>query len=319
MRGLTMGRHKGMNRPIKRQRAVLLLAALGLAVGVCGLLAAARPAAAADDGQPLPTRQENVAGLVQTDVSSADLQPLLDKAGQLRDRLKFPVGTRREARHSRDVDSRREYDEVSERASDGQMLSLIRFASDGGLMAAIRLDRPVRGQTLVSQEVASASAIRWASVAGLSVGKPNRTYPDPSAGGWRIEWDRLEDGIPVKNDGVVVTIWRDGTLAGIGRPWSQLGAKPDRVMDSARATSLAAEFLGRTVGPDVAFSIQHQELEWIQPNDTFDLAARVAGDGVMRLAWVVVFAASDADSDVIAVALYIDAGDGSLLGGDYVD
>lgn len=304
---------------MRSQRTLLLLVALGLAWGAAGLLAAGSPAAASVDPQPASAGEE-APGRVRTDVASADLQPLLNKASQLRDRLRFPVGTRRETGHVRDARSRQEYDEVNEKASNGQMLSLIRFAPDGELVAAIRLDTPIRGRTIVTEDVATTSARNWAGVAGLSVGKPNRASHDPSGGGWRVEWDRIEDGIPVRNDGVVITLWRDGTIAGIGRPWSQLGAKPEVVIDEAQAKDLAQGFLRQMVGSDLRhFPMQSQKLEWIQPNDTFDIAEPIAGDQTTRLAWVVDFEASGpARDNIFSVTLYVDAGDGRLLGGDYV-
>jgi hypothetical protein len=57
----------------------------------------------------------------------------------------------------------------------------------------------------------------------------------------------------------------------------------------------------------------------VSPNDTFDSHFVLDPAGTRHLAWVLSYDASDDVETMTQLILYIDAGDGSLLGGDVVE
>ena len=62
------------------------------------------------------------------------------------------------------------------------------------------------------------------------------------------------------------------------------------------------------------------DLEWVGPNAAFDPAAVGEAAAPYRLAWVANVKPTGAASDVLRlVTLYVDAGDGSIIGGDVVE
>jgi hypothetical protein len=59
------------------------------------------------------------------------------------------------------------------------------------------------------------------------------------------------------------------------------------------------------------------ELAWMAPNDTFAPSRPDAPAATLRLSWVARVATTAALADSLrGLELYLDAGDGSLLGGD---
>jgi hypothetical protein len=75
-------------------------------------------------------------------------------------------------------------------------------------------------------------------------------------------------------------------------------------------------FAGRGFG----YAIQGMNLEWVGPNAAFDPAKVAAGDEPYRLAWVANVQPSGSIADVVRlITLYVDAGDGTVIGGDVVE
>ena len=59
---------------------------------------------------------------------------------------------------------------------------------------------------------------------------------------------------------------------------------------------------------------------WIAPNDAFAPGGADAPAATLRLAWVVTFGTTGALADRLhGVAVYVDAGDGTILGGDVAE
>jgi hypothetical protein len=62
------------------------------------------------------------------------------------------------------------------------------------------------------------------------------------------------------------------------------------------------------------------ELAWVAPNDTFGGARADAPAAVLRLAWAVRYDTQGALAErVRSIEVWVDAGDGHLLGGDVVE
>jgi hypothetical protein len=75
-------------------------------------------------------------------------------------------------------------------------------------------------------------------------------------------------------------------------------------------------FAGRGFG----YAIQNMNLEWVGPNAAFDPAKVGAADEPYRLAWVANVIPSGSIADVVRlITLYVDAGDGTVIGGDVVE
>jgi hypothetical protein len=59
---------------------------------------------------------------------------------------------------------------------------------------------------------------------------------------------------------------------------------------------------------------------WVRPNAAFDSTRSTFEDSVCRLAWVVnVKMSNGSDEDSSLLTIFLDAGDGSELGGDMVE
>src|SRR5438552_3089424 len=82
---------------------------------------------------------------------------------------------------------------------------------------------------------AAARATTLARAAGLvPSGRPD-VRRAAGAGGWSISWQRLVDGVPVRGDGLRLTLWPDGGLHGLTRTERPLAPAPSRVLDAAAA------------------------------------------------------------------------------------
>jgi hypothetical protein len=97
-----------------------------------------------------------------------------------------------------------------------------------------------------------------------------------------------------------------------------LASRPSRVIDEAaaraRATLALADLFGSRSGQAVISAVA---LGWIAPNDAFEPTAPDAPAATLRLAWVVEARTQGELSEGLrAVKLFLDAGSGTLLGGD---
>ena len=75
-------------------------------------------------------------------------------------------------------------------------------------------------------------------------------------------------------------------------------------------------FAGRNSG----HTIQGMDLEWVEPNGAFDPARITDSAQPYRLAWVANVKPTGAAANYVwLMTLYVDAGDGSIIGGDVVE
>jgi hypothetical protein len=246
---------------------------------------------------------------------------VLVRAGKTRDALGFPVGARHTIKHVRDGFEHAEYDEVSEVDAAGRLTSVTQFDAQGQLRAAVRLDSGPRAGVNVTREVAIRSAQRSAVAAGLAVDTPGAADVDEANGGWTISWARQQDGVPVRGDETRIHLWSDGRIQSLARVTHDLASPPDRRIGSDQARQVASAtvdqwFAGRNSG----HTIQGMDLEWVEPNGAFDPARITDSPQPYRLAWVAnVKPTGVAATYVWLMTLYVDAGDGSIIGGDVVE
>ena len=246
---------------------------------------------------------------------------VLARASKTRDALGFPVGAKHTSKHVRDGFEHAEYDEVSEVDTAGRVTSVTQFDAQGQLRAAVRLDSGPRAGLNVTREAAIQSAQRSAVAAGLAVDTPSAVDVDEANGGWTISWARKQDGVRVLGDETRVHLWSDGRIQSLARVTHDLASPPDRRIGSDQARQVASAtvdqwFAGRNSG----HTIQSMDLEWVGPNGAFDPARITDSPQPYRLAWVAnVKPTGAAASYVWLMTLYVDAGDGSIIGGDVVE
>ncbi len=232
--------------------------------------------------------------------------------------LGLPTGPKARAARVVDRFAGHALDEVVVRDEAGRRVAIVRMRTDGRLAAAVRLGWRARDGAPIGPERAAARAADVARSAGLAVG--GRPVVDRDVdGGWRATWSRTVDGIAALGDGASVTLFADGTLHAVAERLRTLAPEPTTRLDRETAERLARERLATLLGAGAATqtSLVGLDLAWVAPNDTFDAAAPDAPDPVLRLAWVARARTSGPLAERLrAIELYLDAGDGTLLGGD---
>ncbi len=194
---------------------------------------------------------------------------------------------------------------------------LVRLAADGRLATAIRLGWRAPTGRRIDAGRARARAVALAAAAGIAgAGTPRATQI--ADGGWRVAWERSVDGVPVPGDGSTITLFADGTFHAAVHRERPLAEAPATTLERRAAERIAGDRLGTLLGASRGQArIVGARLAWVAPNDTFDAAAPDAPDPILRLAWIVeVRTVAPLAGRLRALELYLDAGDGSLLGGD---
>ena len=296
------------------------------AVGTCALavsllvtagqLAAAPTQAPSSDPDPMGklAREEMV-------LDAGASSTLLAQAGETGNALGFPVGVKRIGKHVRDGFEQTEYDEVTELDSKGRVSSITQFDKSGRLRSAIRLDSPPRNVLKVNSAGAIRAAQRSAQTAGLTLGTPSATDVDQATGGWTVHWDRVAGGIRVRGDETRVQVWPDGRIQSVARVEHDLAPEPGQRIDADNAKHAASDNLDRWfAGRNSGYAIQGVALEWVEPIGAFDPMLAAATSVPYRLAWVTeVKPLGDAASAMWLMTLFVDAGDGNIIGGDFVE
>jgi len=296
-------------RPGRRSGSVLLLlSAAGLLIGgTAGRAAATDPYVA---GQP---------ATIVSAVSAGEAAVQVERAVQIGRRLGLPTPVRRTVERVEDRRGQTSFDEVTEFDAVGQPTALLRYAVDGRLLAAVRLGwHPDRGKT-VSVE-ADAVRIALAAARGAGIEPAGQAVPlSRGTNGWTVGWDRLVDGVTVPGDGIRVQLQADGSFHGFAWAEHALAPAPVVVLGAGVAQQSVGRLLDRWIPAasrgDVR--IDGASLAWVAPNDTFEPSLPDAPAAVRRLAWVVRVRSTGAFAEVLrGLEVAIDAGDGSLLGGD---
>ena len=230
-------------------------------------------------------------------------------------------GTSHRATRLDDRFEHRTYDEVTSLDAGGREVAISRFELDGTVAMAVGLGwRPGTGRA-VDATGAARSAVEVARTSGLAVSGQPDVRASAGSGGWSIAWQRRVDGAPVRGDGVRVLLWPDGSFHGLARSERPLAAAPTRPISAGKARAAAekraVELFGAAIDEARIISV---ERAWIAPNDTFGPAGPDASAATLRLAWVVRFESHGALAERLRqVELWLDAGNGSLLGGDLVE
>ena len=302
--------HPSFLRLGRRPAALILLLLGALFVLVSGL---ARPADASDP---------YVAGGDATRIvplTGALARPVTDRAIRHEKILGLPAAARRTIDRVVDRRGQRTYDEVTDLDARGRPVAVLRYALDGRIVAATRLGwQPGSGPALLAGPDAVLAADRVAR--SLGVAPVGRAVADRrGANGWFVRWGRFVDGIPVPGDGLRVQLWPDGSFHGLAASEHPLATPPSTTIAASTAEATVAGLLDRWIpaGDRLSARIVSSALAWVAPNDTFESARPDAPAEVRRLAWVVsVRNSGTLAASIRGLEVSIDAGDGTLLGGD---
>lgn len=301
--------HPSFLRLGRRSAAILLLlGALGLLV--TGL---ARPADASDP---------YVAGSDATRIarlSDALAAATVDRAAAHERLLGLPAATTRTVDRVVDRRGHRTFDEVTDLDGRGRPVAVLRYALDGRLLAATRLGwQQATGRALLTHPDAVRSADRLARSLGIvPAGTP--VADGRGANGWSVRWPRVLDGVPVPGDGLRVQLWPDGSFHGLSSAEHPLADRPATTISAAAAQAKVASLLDGWIPAAHRGEVRivGSSLAWVAPNDTFEAARADAPAEIRRLAWVVTVRSSGVLAQSLrAIEVSVDAGDGSLLGGD---
>lgn len=234
--------------------------------------------------------------------------------------LGLPVASAKATRVA-DVFDHRTYDEVTAVDAHGMDVALSRFDLDGSVAMALALGWHANAGRGLDGPAAAARAAAVARAAGLDPAGAARARESAGAGGWSVSWARVVDSVAVRGDGLRVALWPDGTFHALTRTERALAAPPDaRLQPSAARAAAVAVVAGRLGSAAADLVAAGPDLAWIAPNDALGGPRLDAPGETLRLAWIVRFDAHGALADRLrAVEVWIDAGDGRLLGGDVAE
>lgn len=266
-------------------------------------------------------RQMEIPGITSTPIYADNRPDVFARAGKARDAFGFPAGPRRTGRHVHDGFQSSDYDEVSEVDSAGNAMSITQFDAAGGLVSAVRFDAPPTQASNDTEEVAVKAAQRGLITFGMRVLGQARLQDDAVAGGWDVHWNRVEAGVSVRGDETSVHVWPDGRIQSVARVEHKLDAAPVHKLAQNQADQVADGQM-KAWFPDNAtgYSAEDKGLQWVGPNSAFDPSKVGSVPEAYRMAWVVnVKPAGPVAESVRLITLYIDAGNGMIIGGDVVE
>jgi hypothetical protein len=254
-------------------------------------------------------------------VGAAETNRAVGRADALARALGLP-GVLRSAVRLDDRFEHQVYDEVTSFDAAGREVAVARFEPSGRILMATQLTwRTVARGKAVDRDAAGRLAAGYARDAGIVVRGNPHLRASAGGGGWAVLWPRSVDGIPVRGDGVKVTVWADGAFHAIVRDEHPLATVPGRQITTGEARRLAARLVALRFGAAAAANLRIVGLDraWVGPNDTWAPERPDAAEATMRLAWAVRFeAAGELAERLRLLEVWLDAGDGRLLGGDVV-
>jgi hypothetical protein len=297
---------------VARPRRILPAASLLLA-GL-GLMAMSAPA-------PGSARDGFVAGgraTAQLPLDDAAASHILERAARVARALGLPDGVRDVTRLT-DRFEGSVIDEVVTVDGAGRPSAIERFAGDGRLRLAVQLGWSEPAGAIPEGRAVEIAA-RLLGDAGIRAAGDRLVARDGQ--GWTVSWSRSAGGVPVRGDGTTVRLWADGSIHSIAVVESPLAPVPGTRIEATTARNVV-EALVTARASAVAIespSIGGTELAWVAPNDLLDPGLPDAPSPERRLAWVVRLTPTGALSERFrAYELYVDAGDGRLLGGDVLE
>jgi hypothetical protein len=230
-------------------------------------------------------------------------------------------GVSQRVQRQADAFEHRTYDEVTSLDAAGREVAITRLELDGSVAMAVSLGWHPAGGRALDGPAAAARAVVLARAAGLTPHGQPSIRSSAGAGGWSISWPRIVDGVPVRGDGVRLALWPDGAFHGLTRTERPLAAAPTRLLDVDAARSAATTIATAGSGGSATdLRIVSVERAWVAPNDMFGGARLDAPAETLRLAWAVRYVSGGALAERLrSIEVWIDAGDGHLLGGDVVE
>jgi hypothetical protein len=251
-------------------------------------------------------------------LGSSDADRALRRAAD----LSRAIGLAGDARTVERLDDKfdhRIYDEVVARDRTGREVSIARFGTDGRVVMAVALGWHGSSALSVGRDTAAGRATRIARAAGVTVhGAPIvRTL----SSGWSVHWPRVAGGVPVLGDGARILLWPDGSFHGLTVSERPLAAAPGRRVGAGQARQVAERTAAGRYGASAGeLSVESTELAWVAPNDAWNAAVPDAPAKTLRLAWVVTLRADGALADRLrGLQVWLDAGDGRVIGGDVLE
>jgi hypothetical protein len=230
-------------------------------------------------------------------------------------------GVRQTAVRLDDRFEHRTYDEVTSFDATGRAVAVSRFEPGGAVAMALVLGwNPGRGNA-VDHSAAGARGLAVARAAGLSMSGAATVVASTGSGGWSVAWQRVVDGVPVRGDGVRVALWADGSFHGLSRMERPLSATPAQSIAAGTAKQIAQTWIGGRFGSEASnVRIIAVDRAWVAPNDVFGASRADAPAEVLRLAWIVRLETRGVPAEHLrSVELWLDAGDGALIGGDVIE
>ncbi len=220
-----------------------------------------------------------------------------------------------------DLFEHRTYDEITSVDATGRDVAITRVDLDGTVAMAVSLGWHGTVGRDVDGPAAANRAAALARAAGLSPSGRPSVRSSAGAGGWSVSWQRSVNGVPVRGDGVRIALWPDGTFHGLTRTERPLAAAPAQPIDAAAARVAAETVVAAAIdGFRTGLRVTAIQQVWVAPNDTFGGPRLDAPADTLRLAWAIRYDAQGTLAERLrSVEVWIDAGDGRLLGGDALE
>ncbi len=255
-------------------------------------------------------------------LSDAQRAVALERADRLARALGLPAAGRRDVARLDDRFEAGVFDEVTFHDERDRPIAIARFHADGRLRHLVRLGWYDAGLAPAPASTIPGRARAIAGAAGLASDGEPIVEPDRGGAGWVATWPRMAGGVPVPGDGAWLRLWPDGSLHAVALVESRLSPAPASTLAETDARRIAERQLDARVAGSARgeIALASARLAWVAPNDLFEPARPDAPDPVLRLAWVVRASTVGALSERLrALELYLDAGDGTLLGGDTLE
>jgi len=288
---------------------------LGLLLALAGLVVIGVSPGAARDAFVAGGRSTS-----RVDLGEATRRAVEARAERVGRALGLPAGARRETVRLDDRFDSIVVDEVTTLDAAGRPLAVQRFGADGRLRTAVRLGWSTATGHLTPGQAGSRAAVILDTV-GVRLSDRPVVTAQPSDRGWLVAWPRRIADVPVRGDGAWVRLWADGSIQSVAIVEAPLAPAPAELLSSEQARRRAeAQLAGWARDGQAIGVVESLELAWVAPNDVFEPSLPDAPSAVRRLAWIARVTPSDAlASRMRAIELYIDAGDGRLLGGDLLE
>ena len=305
-----------MNRSLPLLAAAVVVAAVAV-TGACQATRADQPPGWKTEGPPGWQVGNPVSEAVSAPPGAAVSAQA--RADALAKRLGLS-GRARPAVRQRDLRDQRLVDEVTLEDAGGAATAQVTFdATTEAPLLVVRLDRPAGSENgRVDDRSAPGAARTYLQKAGLiaPAGSPRASW-DPGLGTWKVSWERAIDGVPVPGDGTFVDVLPGGQLGAIAVVETPAAEAPAAPITPARAREIALEWASAHGLPSFAdFSASRPILEWRQANDFIEAAKPDSPEPLLRLVFAVTFSyLPQGQESPHLLVLYVDAADGSLIGG----